>query len=164
MAGNWNSGRRPTPRAVHVLRGTVRADHAKRDEKSRGTPGRPPMPANVAADAEARAHWDRLAAITETEGTLTTAHGDLLALLSLQRAMYDRVVAELVGAAMTMTNSRRRTIPNPLIREAQTLAAQCDRLLGEFGLTPLTQGRVTHADRTPPAIARASRYITPRVG
>lgn len=163
MAGNWNSGRRPTPRAVHVLRGTVRADHAKRDETPRGTPGRPPMPDNVAADALARGHWDRLAAILDTAGVLTTAHADLLALLCLQRADYDRVRLTLLDAPPTI-ESRGRVVINPLIREAQTLAAQCDRLLGEFGLTPLTQGRVTHADRTSPAHARASRYITPRVG
>lgn len=154
MAGNWNSGRRPAPHAVHVLRGTVRADHAGRDEKRRGTPGRPAIPAPIEADALARAHWDRLAATLEASGVLTTAHGDGLALLALLRADYDRVRVRLLA----------RPDDRLLHKEARDTANLCTRLLGEFGLTPSSEGRIHAADPVSPAAKRAAKYITPRAG
>lgn len=169
MAGNWRSGRRPTPTALHVLRGTLRSSVRQgREGEPKRKPGRPPCPVEVEADEAAHAHWLRLATQLEKDGILTMAHGDALALLAQALADYHRVRGQL--AAMKHQQLvideirdkdgkllRRRVRENPLIRRSERLAALCSRLLGEFGLTPVTQTRV-HAD--PQATSRASRYVT----
>lgn len=173
MAGTFRSGRHPVPTALHVLRGTYRTTRHGRDRagEPRLVPGRPACPDEVQRDPAALAHWERLIAQLETSGVLTTAHGDALALLAQAKADYDRVRAQLV----TMNHQqlvvdeirnkdgqviRRRVRENPLIRRSERLALLCARLLGEFGLTPITQSKVGNANHAN-APSRARKYITP---
>ena len=170
MPGTYRSGRRAIPTAIHVLRGTLRSRNG-RPRAPQPDPGRPVCPAEITGDPAARAHWDRLAAQLEQTHVLTPAHGDALGLLAQARADYDRVRAQLQGMHFQQlivdevydkagTLIRRRERENPLLRRSERLAQLVSRLLGEFGLTPITQTKVHGAAPDANAPARTHRYIT----
>lgn len=165
MAGNHRSGRPRLPTALHVLRGTPVRDRA---HEPVGKPGTPEPPQDVLDDPEALAHWERLSARLMRLRVLTRDHREALAQLAHALAADGRVRAQLRAMNYQRLvvdeirdkagNVRRRVRDNPLIRQSIMASELVRRLLGEFGLTPITQAKV-HAQ---PSIARtrASRYIT----
>lgn len=158
MAGNFRSGRRPQPSSLQLLKGTYRK--SRRGHEPQLTRGRPEPTAEVRADPAALAHWETLADRLDRIGVLSPAHGESLALLALARADYGRIreqlqvmrfqqliVEEIRDKAGNVL--RRRYRENPLIRRSERLALLVSRLLGEFGLTPVTAPKV-HAFPTGP--------------
>jgi phage terminase small subunit len=153
--GNHKSGRRPVPTNLHVLRGTLRSRHKKRPPPPQL--GRPEPPPDIQADEVALGHWNALAERLESLRVLSPAHGEALALLAQSLADYGRVRAQLheMGYRQLIVDEirdktgqviRRRVRENPLIRRSERLALLVARLLGEFGLTPVTQTKVaSHA-------------------
>jgi hypothetical protein len=165
MSGTYRSGRRPVPSAVHRLRGTaIRHRHAEPQLPV----GRPAVPPAIEADPVAFAHWEALATRLEAMRILNAGHGPALALLAQTLADHDRVRAQLhalhypeVVVDETWdthgTLLRRRTHEHPLIRRSERLTLLVTRLLGDFGLTPVTQTKV-HAEADTP-YTRAQRYL-----
>jgi P27 family predicted phage terminase small subunit len=146
MAGTSRSGRRRKPRAIRELEGSrTRPHHRAEPVYSPGVPAMPPM---IADDVAARAKWDQLSARLSTSGVLTDAHGEMLTILctawaDLERAReqfrsmnYQPLIVETIG-------EHRRVRPNPLVARIEKLAYQVARFLGEFGLTPMSQAKVS---------------------
>jgi hypothetical protein len=115
--------------------------------------GRPPCPADVQADPAALAYWERLAERLELCAVLNTSHGEALGLLAQTLADFDRARGEYraTGFQNLLTDEIRdrngtllrcRVIEHPLIRRIERVTLIASRLLGEFGLTPVTQSRV----------------------
>jgi phage terminase small subunit len=157
MPGTWRSGGRPKPTALKLLQGSrVRG----RQREPRYTPGVPDIPPTVAADPLAAEAWASLATRLRQSGVLMTAHGEALATLAhtvadftrvreqLQRMNFQPFIKEEVR--LKSGDVRTRARENPLIRRSQHLALLVSRLLAEFGLTPVSQAKVTgEAPSTP---------------
>jgi phage terminase small subunit len=151
MPGTYKSGRKPVPTNLHILRGTLRSRH-----KTRPRPpqlGRPEPTPEIQADDVALGHWTALCERLETLRILSPAHGEALGLLAQALADYGRVRAQLheMGYRQLIVDemrdkegkvTRRRVRENPLIRRSERLALLVSRLLGEFGLTPITQTKI----------------------
>jgi phage terminase small subunit len=165
MAGTYRSGRRAVPTAIHVLRGT--GIKGRKDEPQVPL-GRPEIPPAIQVDPVALAHWEHLVERLEGMRVLNAGHGPALALLAHTLADQDRVRAELHAMNYQQLiidripnpktgRSRRKLRENPLIRRSERLALLVARLLGDFGLTPVTQTKV-HAQIDTPQ-TRAQRYL-----
>jgi phage terminase small subunit len=165
MAGNFRSGRKRIPTALHVLRGTRAPGRA---HEPVGPPGKPQPTPEVEADPLALEHWTALVDRLARMAVLTRAHREALATLCHLLAEQDRTIAHYRAMGYqpfirdlhrdAQGTVRRETIrPNPLALRVVLLGREVLRGLAEFGLTPSSQSRV-HAADTPPT--RASRYIT----
>jgi phage terminase small subunit len=162
-------GRPAVPTALHIQRGTLRSRHVRqRAHEPRPPSGRPTCPPAVEQDAQARAHWDELAVTLDGLGVLRTSHGKALGALAQALADYDRVreqlrqmnFQQLVVEEIRDKNGtllRRRIRENPLLRRSERLAMLAARLLGEFGLTPVTQTKVQAAPHAVPTLT--PRYL-----
>jgi phage terminase small subunit len=153
MAGNHRSGRPRKPTALHLLQGT-RPRNRQREPKVEL--GRPEPTEELRADEVAFGHWTVLCERLERVKVLSPAHGEALGLLAQALADYGRVRAQLremqfrnlvVDELLDKAGRviRRRVRENPLIRRSERLATLCKNLLGEFGLTPITQAKI-HAE------------------
>jgi hypothetical protein len=168
--GNFRSGRRPLPTAIHRLRGTRSKARPGDVEPKRG---RPDPPDEVTLDPQALAHWTRLAGQLQAMGVLAPTHGSALGLLASALADYGRMRAQLhqleyrvlyieetldpkTGAVI-----RRRPRENLLLRRCERQALLCARLLGEFGLTPVTQTKLQGEPEPQRAVRLVDRYIGP---
>lgn len=155
MAGNFRSGGHNAKNAaMRQLAGSkVRARHRAEPVYQDAVPE---MPDFVAEDAIAKAQWEKLTWSMGAARVLNAAHGEMLGALCVtwadlvrsRRALaamhYVPVIEE---ERMTATGEVVRTIkPNPLIRIIHQQTQQVARLLGEFGLSPITQGRVKARD------------------
>jgi phage terminase small subunit len=151
MPGTFRSGRHRKPTALHVLDGSRIRD---RKHEPQYEPGIPECPVRLAGDTNAKAVWDLMAARLQASGVLTVAHGEALTLLAEAWADYARlrdqlrvmsfqplIVEELYDPTGTKL-VRRRVRENPLTRRSERLALLCSRLLGEFGMTPVTAARI----------------------
>lgn len=156
MPGNFRSGRRPEPTALKLLKGTLRKERRRHEPVV--PRGRPEPTPEVQADPDALGHWEALAGRLETIGVLSPGHGEALGLLAQSLADYGRVRRQLqeMGFRQLVVDEmrdktgnviRRRVRENPLIRRSERLAMLVSRLLGEFGLTPVTQTKV-HAPKS----------------
>ena len=148
MPGTRRSGRRKVPTAILRARGSrVRHDAAKEPSAPAGVPQ---PPAHLAE--EARAAWDAIAARLLAQHVLTTAHGELLALLADAWAQYVRLQTAFKagGYQSVLTiewmdergNERRRVVDNPLFRQLRQQTLLLNTLLGEFGQTPASAPKV----------------------
>lgn len=151
MAGNSRSGRHPKPTAIKVLHGSKLRAGNRSEAKYQS--GAPECPAHVQNDPRALQAWQVTSARLLQVGVLTTAHGESLATLCDAWADYVRCREQF--AAMNYQqlvvdesidrrngNKLRKVKENPLIRRSEKLALLITRLLGEFGLTPITSPKV----------------------
>lgn len=148
MAGNSRSGRRKNPDAVRKIIG-MRKREALDPQYPQTLPA---MPELVSADPIATAKWLVLSARIAAAQVLTEAHGEMLALLCLAWADLDRARTEFRDAGNKQMvcdetiNGRgdvsKKYKINPIASRIEHQAAQVARFLGEFGLTPMTAGKV----------------------
>lgn len=139
-------GNPPTPRALKVLRGTDRKDRTNPNE---------PRPDTLSADAKppewlglnemAQTAWGDLLPVLRRMGVLTVA--DPIALAMLCDALAEYVAARTVVDAEGRTYWTRGKVEMQRTRPEVAIAADAWRrakvMLGEFGLTPATRGRVS---------------------
>lgn len=145
--GNANSGRRPTPTAIHLLHGTARR-RQQRDQE-------PTLPAvSVAFDTPpddlqgnplACAEWRRLAPLLRVSGIITAAEQPLLVTLCLTWATWIEAQTQLRAVGMLIKGKDGLPVRNPYIRIANDALQQCQRLWIELGLTPSARSRVRAA-------------------
>jgi hypothetical protein len=110
--------------------------------------GLPEAPAFIEADALARQKWLEIGARLVSVKVLTTAHGEMLALLCSAWADLDRARVEFAEGGyrqvvpetrITASGHKVTTVKaNPLVLRIEKLSYQVARYLGEFGLTPMT--------------------------
>jgi phage terminase small subunit len=144
MPGNARSGRKRKPASLHRLEGT--RPHYTPDARAPGTPGAPVMPAHVAADPVAAAHWARLVDELLPLDLLLPTYGEALAALACSCADVERGREQLAGMhhAFVIVEEfpdsqgtlRRRVRANPLRRELARAERELRAWCVEFGKTP----------------------------
>ena len=172
MPGTRRSGRRPTPTAILKARGSkLRPKHKAEPTAPVGVPRRP---IHLDADPDAAAIWDTLASRLLDQKVLTTAHGELLAVLADAWAQYVRLKKAFAegGYQAVLTsvwtdengNPRSRVIDNPLARQLRQQALLLNALLGEFGQTPASASKVAAQVDTPDPFDRFLQGPAPAPG
>ena len=146
--GTFRSGRRKNPQSIRKIIGARRGANTE----PKYAAALPEMPELVKVDAIASEKWRVLSARIAAAQVLTEAHGEMLALLCLAWADLDRARVEFAEAGHKQmvcdetVNARgdvqRKYKINPIASRIEHQAAQVARFLGEFGLTPMTAGKV----------------------
>src|SRR5262245_33054691 len=136
--GNWNSGRRPQPTALKVLRGNPgkrplnpSEPTLTRAEKSFDTP-----PRELADDPAAAAEWARVAPMLRAAGLVSEAERGALTALCQQWSRYIAAHAQVIALGMCIETAKGVPIPNPYLLVADRALTHCHRLWNELGLTP----------------------------
>ena len=140
--GNWNSGRRPQPTALKVLRGNPGKRPLNVDEptiavadETFDTP-----PAELQGDTAAGAEWRRVAPILRAAGLVTPTERGALIALCQQWSRYIAAHAQVMALGMCI-DTRKGPTPNPYLFVADRALAHCSRLWSELGLTPSGRAR-----------------------
>ena len=147
MSGNANSGRRPKPTALHVLKGNPSRKHLNAAE---------PLPAPTAPDAPGdltgreREIWDYLTSELRAMGTLAHSDADVIYALVDARARLERARARLVergeyydqvfvdGAGV----EHIKPAADPAVKTAKDCWAAIRALAGILGLEPSSRSRL----------------------
>src|SRR5262245_59889578 len=142
--GNHNSGRRPHPTRLQVLRGNpgrralnTREPHPPPADDSFDTP-----PAPVADDPVAAAEWRRLAPMLRQCGLVSPAETAALIALCQQWARYLDTHDKVRALGMLVKNADGVPVRNPYLRLADAALDHCRRLWSELGLTPSSRSRI----------------------
>lgn len=152
--GNWNSGRRPEPHAMRVLRGKVKAGARSREPKV------PPVdasfdepPREVAGDKVATDEWRRIAPMLRLCGIVSEADRAVMIAVCLMWSLYQAAQAEVRKGGMLSIGKGGIPYPNPYIGIADKALSQCRRMWGDLGLTPGGRAKLSTTKdpaRTPP--------------
>jgi P27 family predicted phage terminase small subunit len=139
-------GRKPTPTALKLLKGT-RRDRLPSSEP-RPRPARPKCPGHL--DHTARAEWRRLLPILERMRVLTEADGAALAIYCAAFSRCRLAEREIGNYGLLVLQENGILKRNP----AEVIVAECEatmaRVLVEFGLTPSARTRVKVAEADGP--------------
>jgi P27 family predicted phage terminase small subunit len=145
VAGNWNSGRRPQPTAVRLLRGNPGKRRPRADEPQPPAPegSFDAPPPELAGDAAACAEWERLAPMLRTAGMITIAERGALIALTQQWSRYQDAQQKILALGMVVKTPSGAPIVNPYLRVADAALQHCQRLWVELGLTPSTRSKLS---------------------
>ena len=148
--GNWNSGRRPQPTALKILRGNP----GKRRLPLEPAPA--PLddtwadpPPELTGDRRAKAEWRRLVPMLRDCGLISQAERGALISLCQQWSTYLEARVMLKRKGLTTDQGR----VSPFVDIADRALGHCHRLWHELGLTPSGRAKVARvpAARTEPA-------------
>ena len=144
------SGRKPKPRVVKELAGTLRPDRLNPDE---------PMP--VALDkvpacprhitGEARKQWRRTAKVLVATGVLTAGDLPALEMFCTLYARWRDAQAKLDASNVMLRNADGVFYQNPYLRIADDCLKQMRGYMVEFGITPSSRSRVSVVRKKPAA-------------
>jgi P27 family predicted phage terminase small subunit len=141
--GNWNSGRRPQPSALKILRGNPGKRPLNPDEptiapadESFDTP-----PRELADDAAAAKEWRRVAPLLRAARLVTESERAALVALCQQWSRYLAAHAQVIALGMCIETTKSVPIPNPYLLVADRALTHCHRLWSELGLTPTGRAR-----------------------
>ena len=153
MAGNANSGRRPQPTALKLLRGNP--------GKRKPNPREPKPPPVSTLDpppwlhTEAQGEWRRLAPMLGRLGVLTESDVDALAAYCEAFITWKQATEQLRTKGLVVKRKGAPPGLSPYLRIANAALAQMRALLVEFGMTPSARARV---QVTPVAAAPVSKW------
>ena len=139
-------GRKPTPRALRILRGNPR----KRPLKPAEPQGRlldaldPPS----WLEPEPAAEWRRLAPMLARLGVLTETDGDALVAYCQAFVTWKTATAKIRGLGIVVSSGDGFVI-SPWVKVANDALAQMRVLLVEFGMTPSSRSRVQAVPAAP---------------
>src|SRR5688500_18831593 len=145
MAGNQNSGRRPNPNALKVLRGITRRDRLNELEPTPPA-GEVVKPSNLSG--RAAVVWDRLAPVLLAMGTLTTGDVETFATLCEIQADLDMARAQKDApefAPFTLSedyNGAPKVGVHGAIKLEKELAPIVRPYYEYFGMTPSSRARI----------------------
>ena len=145
MAGNQNSGRRPKPTALKVLKG-VRSDRINHNEPQ-PKPGEPVKPESLSGWAGKV--WDRLAPVVLAMDVLTVADGDAFATLCELIATRELVSQEKSRPSFQAFISWLDKSGQPHVRQHPAIvleratASALRPYFEKFGLDPQGRARLT---------------------
>jgi len=144
MAGNSNSGRRPQPTSLKLLRGNpgkrrLDADREPVPEPVDATFDIPP--AELDGNDRARAEWSRVAPLLRACGMVTKADRSSLLALCLEWSAYLGAQDELRASRLVIAASGKYKI-SPAVYAADRALSNCHWLWSELGLTPSGRAKV----------------------
>jgi P27 family predicted phage terminase small subunit len=150
--GNWNSGRRPQPTAIKLLRGNPgkRRLNDREPTIDRADPSFDNPPAELAGDLAASTEWKRVAPLLRAAGLVSQSERSALTALCQQWSRYLAAHAQIIELGMVLTVSKRKIpIQNPYLSVADRALSHCHRLWSELGLTPSGRARAFKLPATP---------------
>jgi len=146
MPGNANSGRRPQPTTLTVLRGNP---SKKKLNEHEPVPPAGAVEKPVGLSAGAGAVWDELAPICVAMGTLTVADVRAFATLCEMQATFQRAASQKEAGAFDLAREDE-DVPNRLVvvidavlRLERDTAAGLRPFYELFGLTPVARARIS---------------------
>jgi P27 family predicted phage terminase small subunit len=140
--GNWNSGRRPRPTAMKILRGTQRRDRLNPDEPKPAPADFDAVPAELAKDREAAREWARVVPLLRACGIISRVERSALLALCEQWSQYVKATQSVRKHGLLLQHAGIPTV-NPAVRVARHALQQCQRLWGELGMTPAARAKLT---------------------
>jgi P27 family predicted phage terminase small subunit len=161
MAGNANSGRRPQPTQLKLLRGNP--------GKRRVNPAEPTLPRvaesfdqpprELAGDAAARAEWKRIAPMLRLCGVVSQGERAALLALCQQWSRYLAAHRDVRRRGMVI-KAGLPPVPlvNPYLAIADRALSHCQRLWVELGLTPSGRARIASLPLMEPITPEASKW------
>ena len=155
IMGNKNSGRRPQPTALKVLRGTLRSNR---------TNTREPMPApapesmdippdELKADPVATNEWRRVAPLLRRIGVISEAERSALTALCQQWSRYLDAHQRVRKGGMVIDGDKGPVV-SPYLSVADKALDHCKKLWIELGLTPSGRSRISALVETEPKVSK----------
>lgn len=141
--GNWNSGRRPQPTALKVLRGKVKAPRADEPKPSAADASFDTPPPELDGDELARKEWARVAPMLRLCGLVSQAERSALLALCQQWSVYIEAQQKVRSLGMIVKKPSGIPITNPYLSVADRALSQCHKLWSELGLTPSGRSKVS---------------------
>lgn len=136
--GNWNSGRRPQPTALKMLRGNPGKSPINHNEPQIPAPDDSfdIPPEELAQDPDAAKEWRRVAPLLRQSRLVTQSEQSALLALCQQWSRYVAAQREVLAQGMCIETMKGVPIPNPYLLVADRALTHCHRLWSELGLTP----------------------------
>jgi P27 family predicted phage terminase small subunit len=152
--GNANSGRRPAPAAIAILRGNPgkRRVNLREPAIAPADPSFDRPPRQLAGDPVARAEWRRVAPRLRVAGLVSETERSALTALCQQWSRYLEAHGQIRDRGIVLETAKG-PIPSPYLAVADRALAHCHRLWAELGLTP--SGRTRAAKLPAPLEAPA---------
>jgi P27 family predicted phage terminase small subunit len=142
--GNWNSGRRPQPNQLKVLRGNPNG-HRLNDREPVGEPVTDAFdipPAQLGDDAIAKEEWTRLAPLMRKAGMVSQGEVNALVALCQQWSRYLTAHQKVRELGMLVKGQAGEPCCNPFLAMSDKALTQCQVLWRELGLTPSSRSRL----------------------
>lgn len=143
--GNANSGKRPGPTALKILRGNPgqRALPANEPQVQRADPSFDEPPTEIAEDSVACAEWRRIAPMLRLCGIVTNVERGGLLTLCQQWSRYLEAHSKVRQLGMIVKKPSGIPVVNPYLAVEQQAMTLCIRLWQELGLTPSARTRLS---------------------
>lgn len=145
MAGNANSGRRPAPTALTVLRGNP---SKKRLNQQEPVPPKGEVTKPAGLSAAAGAVWDELAPVCLAMRTLTVADQRAFSTMCELQATFQAAASQKDGRALVFGVKQDRedgpieVVIDAVLRLERETAAALRPYYELFGLTPVARARI----------------------
>jgi P27 family predicted phage terminase small subunit len=141
--GNKNSGPRPRPTVLKILRGTARKDRLNPREP---VPPRAPdafdtPPDELQGDALALSEWTRVVPMLRRIGLVSEAERSALIAMCQQWSRYLAAQSHIRTHGMVVV-ADGKPILNPYLTVADRALGHCQKLWVELGLTPSGRSRM----------------------
>jgi P27 family predicted phage terminase small subunit len=133
-------GRKPVPRAVHLLRG-LPSKHKLAADEPQPTPVTDLTPP-AWLDPEAQAEWIRLAPMLERLGVLTETDTGALTAYCDAWATWKGATQQIRKFGMVIKGKEAVPVVSPYVKIAHNALMHMRALLTEFGMTPSSRARV----------------------
>ena len=144
VPGNWNSGRRPHPTAVRILRGNPSKTPIRPDEPkpAAATPDFDTPPEELLDDPLALREWARVVPMLRVCGVISNAERSALIALCTEWSRWLEAQQNVRKLGM-LIKGHHGPMQNPFIKIARNSLNQCQRLWTELGLTPASRAKLT---------------------
>jgi len=153
--GNKNSGRRPAPTALKLLRGTLRTN--RRNTKEPVPPSAPESfdtpPPELNGDATAITEWSRVVPMLRRIGVVTESERSALIAMCQQWSRYVDAHDRVRSGGMVI-DTDKGPIVSPYISVADKALSHCQKLWIEFGLTPSGRSKVHAIPEAEPKVSK----------
>jgi P27 family predicted phage terminase small subunit len=140
MAGNQNSGRKPAPTALKVVRGDRPSrvnQHEPKPEPSAECPAAPEFLEQAEAEL-----WDRYAPMLHAQAVLTDWDQEALAAFCQAAVLARLSAATLHEEGITTENQNGMPIKHPAFAVWKESASLIRSFASEFGMTPASRSRL----------------------
>jgi P27 family predicted phage terminase small subunit len=135
-------GRKPIPRAIHILRGNPGKRPLSPDEPQPAVTVRLRAPSWL--DKEAKKEWRRLAPLLERLGVLTETDTGALTAYCEAWATWKGATQKIreFGLVIKHPTAGKLPVVSPYVKIADNALTQMRGLLVEFGMTPSSRARI----------------------